>query len=79
MIIIGNYSIEQYPKENKIVINLPQTLETLTTTAAAMEYRRMLLTENELAAILVAVKEMYDFGEILQNVKMPKLNKEIEK
>lgn len=63
MIIIGGYNIEQYPKENKIVINLPQTFETLTTTVTPTERRRILLTENELAAILVAVKGMYDLSD----------------
>ena len=60
MIVIDDYTIEQYINENKIVITLPQTLYTITNTITPMTQRRVELSNNELAAILVAVKAMYE-------------------
>lgn len=60
MIVIDGYAIEQYPLQNRIVITLPQTAHTVQDTQTMPQDRRVELTSNELMAILVAVKWMYD-------------------
>lgn len=61
MIVIDDYSIEQYPLQNRVVINLPQTVHTVQDTQMMPQNRRVELTNNELTAILVAVKGMYEW------------------
>lgn len=63
MIINDGYTITQYAHQNKIVIILPQTIHTLTNTVTPTVQRRVELSDNELAAILVAVKAMYEVNE----------------
>lgn len=63
MIVKDDYTIEQYVNENKIVITLPQTIHTLMDTITPITKRRIELSDNELAAILVAVKVMYEVNE----------------
>lgn len=60
MIISDGYAIEQYPLQNRIVITLPQTADTIQNTLTMPQNRRMKLTSNELTAILVSVKGMYE-------------------
>lgn len=60
MIVIGGYSIEQYPLQNRIVITLPQTVHTVQDTHTIPQNRRVKLTSDELTAILVVVKGMYE-------------------
>ena len=60
MIICDGYGIEQYPLQNRIVITLPQTVHTVQDTHTMPQNRRITLTSNELTAILVVVKGMYD-------------------
>lgn len=60
MIVIDGYSIEQYPLQNRIVITLPQTVRTVQDTHTMPQNRRVKLTSNELTAILVVVKGMYE-------------------
>ena len=60
MIICDGYSIEQYPLQNRIGINLPQTVHTVQDTQTMLQNRRVKLTSDELTAILVAVKGMYE-------------------
>ena len=60
MIICDGYSIEQYPLQNRVVITLPQTVHTVQDTQTMLQNRRITLTSNELTAILVAVKGMYE-------------------
>lgn len=60
MIVINGYSIEYFPKNNKIVIIMPQTLTTLTTTTAMVSNRRTDITESELTAILVTIRAMLE-------------------
>lgn len=60
MIVIDGYAIEQYPLQNRVVINLPQTAHSLQDTHMMPQDRRVELTSNELMAILVAVKGMYE-------------------
>lgn len=61
MIYVDGYSIEQYPQQNRLVITLPQTVHTVQDTQAILQNRRVKLTSNELTAILVAVKGMYEW------------------
>lgn len=60
MIVIDGYSIEQYPLQNRVVITLPQTAHTVQDTQTMLQNRRVKLTSDELTAILVAVKGMYE-------------------
>ena len=61
MIVCDGYSIEQYPPQNRIVITLPPTIHTVQDTRMVPQNRRVELTSNELTAILVAVKGMYEW------------------
>ena len=60
MIVNGWYSIRQENQKNRIVITLPQTGQTLVTTAQPISYRRTALSEEEEAIILGLVKRMYE-------------------
>ena len=62
MTVLGGYSITQYPTRNQIVITLPQTWDTLTNTVAPIADRRKVLTDLEEAALLTAVKAMFENG-----------------
>lgn len=57
MIITNDgYAIEQYPKQNQIVINLPQTNSTITNTNGTIATRKEKLTTEELTLILTLVR-----------------------
>ena len=60
MIAYDGYSIEQYPLTNKVVITLPPTIYTMQDTPMKPRNRRVELTMNELLAILVALKGMFE-------------------
>ena len=60
MTVIDGYIIVQYPNENKIVIVLPQTASTITNTITPIVKRRRMITQDEEAALLVAVKGMFE-------------------
>lgn len=60
MTVIDGYSIMQYVTRNQIVINLPQTWDTLTNTVAPIADRRTALTDLEETALLTAVKAMFE-------------------
>lgn len=60
MTIIDGYYIVQYPNENKIVVVLPQTISTISNTLTPIVKRRRTITQAEEAALLVAVKGMYE-------------------
>ena len=60
MTVIDGYSIVQYPNENKLVIVLPQTESTISNTISPVVKRRRTITQAEEAALLVAVKGMYE-------------------
>ena len=62
MTINDGYTINQYPKRNAIVITLPQRWDTLTNTFVPVSGRRIALTDAEEAALLVAVKAMFENG-----------------
>lgn len=55
MIVSDGYSIEQHQGINQIVITMPQTEQTITSTATIISNRRM-LTGDELCAVLALVK-----------------------
>lgn len=61
MIICDGYGIEQYPQQNRVVITLPPTVHTVQDTLTMPQNRRVELTSDELMAILVAVKGMYEW------------------
>lgn len=60
MLLLDGYTIEQYPKQNKIIINLPQTFTTCTTTTQPIQERRNSLNESELSEILYLVKSYFE-------------------
>lgn len=60
MTVIDGYFITQYVARNEIVITLPQTLDTLTNTVTPIADRRKVLTDLEEAALLTAVKALFE-------------------
>lgn len=68
MTTIDGYTITQYPTKNEIVITLPQRWDTLTNTVAPVSGRRIALTDAEEAALLVAVKAMFENGAKMDEV-----------
>lgn len=60
MIISDGYSIEFFKNRNQIVITVPQTMETLTSTVAMVSNRRTYLTESEMTALLGVVKAIME-------------------
>ena len=60
MIVDSCYSIRQEIQQNRIIITLPQTGQTLVTTAQPISYRRIELSTEEEAIILGIVKRMYE-------------------
>ena len=60
MIICDGYAIEQYPIQNRIVVALPQTADTIQDTLTMPQNRRVKLTNEELTVILFTVKRMYE-------------------
>lgn len=62
MTIIDGYMIVQEPQQNRIVILLPQTLRTAQSTVGCTIERRIELRQEEEAALLVAIKGMFENG-----------------
>lgn len=62
MTVIDGYTITQYTTRNVITITLPQRQDTLTNTFVPVLDRRIALTDAEEAALLVAVKAMFENG-----------------
>ena len=60
MTVIEDYAIIQYLRENKILIILPQTDRTITNTVQKVVNRRIGLTSDEEAALLISVKTMLE-------------------
>lgn len=56
MLISDGYYIEHKKNDNKIVIGLPQTFETVSNTVSALADRKSDFTDGELYAILSVVK-----------------------
>lgn len=59
MIVIDGYAIEEYPKHNKIMIGLPQTMDNITSTNTPIADRRKKLDDEELAMVLAIVRQLY--------------------
>lgn len=59
MIKIEDYSIQEYLKQNKIVIYLPQTLKTCTNAIGEIGERKDVLSNIEQSIILTMVKNIY--------------------
>lgn len=70
MTTIDGYTINQYPTRNAIVIALPQRLDTLTNTVVPVSGRRIALTDAEEAALLAAVKAMFENGAKMDEVEV---------
>ena len=60
MITTDGYDLIQYPKENRIVIVLPQTASTMTNTVAPVSERKYKLTAQEEVIILTMVKHLFE-------------------
>lgn len=60
MIITDGYNVTQYPKENRIVIMLPQTASTMTNTVEPVSERKYKLTAQEEVIILTVVKHLFE-------------------
>lgn len=59
MIVSDGYTIQEYSKQNKIVITLPQTIKTCTNTVGEIEDRKDSLSDIEQTIILNIVKSIY--------------------
>lgn len=60
MTVIGGYTLIQYPNENRIVVTLPQTMETIRNTITPIKDRRREITQAEETALLVCVKALFE-------------------
>lgn len=59
MIISEGYTIMQEPNKNRIIIGLPQTVSSQTTTTIPMSGRRKVLTTEEETVLLSIVKALF--------------------
>ena len=59
MVVSDGYSIEEYTKQNKIVIMLPQTIRTCVSTVEPIQDRKESLSDIEQTIILNVVKSIY--------------------
>lgn len=62
MITSDGYSLIYYPNRNQIIINLPQTLMSLTNTVTIVKNRKTELSATEQGTILAVVKAIVDGG-----------------
>ena len=60
MTVLDGYALVQYSSDNKIVIYLPQTLDTAIDTATPVKERRKMLSSTEEATLLAIIKRMYE-------------------
>lgn len=56
MIISEGYSVRYIPKDNQIIINLPQTFKTINNTTQMVADRKMDITDDDLGLIMSLVK-----------------------
>lgn len=56
MIVSEGYSVKYVPKDNQIIITLPQTFKTITNTVQMVTDRKMDITDDDLALIITLVK-----------------------
>ena len=64
MIMIDGYSIEYEQNSNRIVITLPQTMQTANSTTAMVANRKLELNSSELIVILNVAKTIVEGGEV---------------
>ena len=62
MLISNEYALIYYPKQNQIVITLPQTWETPTNTISPVVDRRTDVKEIDLMAVLQVVQVIFSKG-----------------
>ena len=60
MVTSDGYFIMQIPKDNKIIISIPQTPETTTTTSSTVVNRKIALTVEEEVVLLSIVSKKID-------------------
>ena len=68
MTVIDGYTITQHTTRNVIIITLPQRWDTLQSTIVPVSDRRKRLSDREEAALLVAVKAMFENGAKMDEV-----------
>ena len=56
MIISDGYSAEYYPQSNQIVITMPQTARTLTTTVQMVTNRKVGISDEDLCLLVEMTK-----------------------
>ena len=56
MIICEGYSVKYVPKDNQIIITLPQTFKTITNTVQMVANRKVDISDEDLALIMSLVK-----------------------
>lgn len=59
MIISNGYSLSYHPNENQIIINIPQTMSTATTTALPIEDRKTVIEESDLTLLLTITRIIF--------------------
>ena len=60
MLISDGYYIEHYKNDNKIIIGLPQTFETISNTVSPLANRKSDFTDEDLYTILSVVKAIVE-------------------
>lgn len=55
-----DYLIRYYKKHNQVVITLPQTMETMTSTRTPYHYRRVDVSDEELTLILNVARMIFN-------------------
>lgn len=62
MLVLDDYGLVYERAKNKITITLPQTPETMMNTVATIRIRRVNVKEEELFAVLLAAKYIFEYG-----------------
>ena len=62
MLVLDGYSLSYDKAMNKITITLPQTWLTMLNTIDELRIRRVDVKEEELFAVLLAVKNTFEYG-----------------
>lgn len=60
MLTYNGYSIQQYPKENRIEIRLPQTMQTLQDSVSPVSDRRQSITDADEFQLLLMAIQMFE-------------------
>ena len=62
MLVLDDYCLSYDKERNKITVTLPQTPETMMNTVDEMRIRRVDVKEEELFAVLLTVKLIFENG-----------------